>query len=256
MLSRLMGERVPSLFMIRMVLFLVALLFLSVSPMSLGQPLVPLTNPRTALEKYVRAPDDHYSFEILSTSTKPLLTRHTMRMQSQAWNPGGEVLNRTIWEHGIALLVPHFIATDDSALLFIAGGSNDGELIGEDEVERAERVAVLTGSVAAVVFEVPNQPLQFSDEPFDHKEDKLVAYSWHKAMDTGDYSWPVYLPMVKSAVRAMDAVQALLPQISHFVVTGFSKRGAATWLTAAVDPRVKAVAPGVLMFSTSRRRVT
>ncbi len=43
----------------------------------------------------------------------------------------------------------------------------------------------------------------------------------------------------------MDTVQALLPQISQFVVTGFSKRGAATWLTAAVDHRVKAIAPGV-----------
>ncbi|MGH9197638.1 MAG: PhoPQ-activated protein PqaA family protein, partial [Acidimicrobiia bacterium] len=123
--------------------------------------------------------------------------------------------------------------------------SNDDGLIGEDEVEHAERVAVLSGSVVAVVFEVPNQPLQFLDEPFDHKEDKLVAYSWDKAMATGDYSWPVYLPMVKSAVRAMDTVQALLPLISHFVVTGFSKHGAATWLTAAVDPRVKAIAPGV-----------
>jgi PhoPQ-activated pathogenicity-related protein len=98
-------------------------------------------------------------------------------MQSQAWNPGGEVLNRTIWEHGIALLVPRFIATDNTGLLLIAGGSNDDELIGDSEVEVAERVALLTSSVVAVLFQEPNQPLQFRDEPFDHKEDKLVAYS-------------------------------------------------------------------------------
>lgn len=246
MLSRFtISQRLPSLFLIRVLLFLVALsLFLGVPPMSLGQPFAPLTNPRTALEEYVRAPDEHYGFVVADVESELLLTRYTIRMQSQAWNPGGEVLNRTIWEHGIALLVPHFIATY-RGLLLIAGGSNDDELIGDDEVERAALVALLTGSVVAVVFEVPNQPLQFSDEPFDHKEDKLVAYSWDKAMDTGDYSWPVYLPMVKSAVRAMDTVQALLPQISQFVVTGFSKRGAATWLTAVVDPRVKAIAPGV-----------
>jgi PhoPQ-activated pathogenicity-related protein len=227
-------------------LFLVALsLFLGAPPMALGQPLAPLTNPRTALKKYVRAPDEHYSFVVVDVENEFLLTRHTIRMQSQAWNPGGEVLNRTIWEHGIALLVPRFIATDNTGLLLIAGGSNDDELIGDSEVEAAERVALLTSSVVAVLFQEPNQPLQFRDEPFDHKEDKLVAYSWDKAMDTGDYSWPVYLPMVKSAVRTMDTVQTLLPQISQFVVTGFSKRGAATWLTAAVDPRVKAIAPGV-----------
>ena len=229
----------------RPLLFLVALsLFLGAPPRALGQPLAPLANPRTALEEYVRAPDEHYSFVVVDVENEFLLTRHTIRMQSQAWNPGGEVLNRTIWEHGIALLVPRFIVTD-RGLLLIAGGSNDDELIGDDEVERAALVALLTGSVVAVLFQEPNQPLQFRDEPFDHKEDKLVAYSWDKAMDTGDYSWPVYLPMVKSAVRAMDTVQALLPQISQFVVTGFSKRGAATWLTAAVDPRVKAIAPGV-----------
>jgi PhoPQ-activated pathogenicity-related protein len=246
MLSRFtVSQRLPSLFLVRALLFLVALsLFLGASPMALGQPLAPLTNPRTALEEYVRAPDEHYSFVVVDVENELLLTRYTIRMQSQAWNPGGEVLNRTIWEHGIALLVPRFTATDRS-LLLIAGGSNDDELIGDDEVEVAARVALLTGSVAAVVFQEPNQPLQFQDEPFDHKEDKLVAYSWDKAMNTGDYSWPVYLPMVKSAVRAMDTVQALLPQISQFVVTGFSKRGAATWLTAAVDPRVKAIAPGV-----------
>jgi PhoPQ-activated pathogenicity-related protein len=244
MLSRLtISQRLPSLFLV------VLSLFLGVPAMSLGQPLAPLTNPRTALEKYVRAPDDHYSFKVTAVESEPPLTRYTILMQSQKWDPGGEVLNRKIWEHGIALLVPSSIATD-TGLLLIAGGSNDSELIGDDEVEGAALVAQLTGSVVAVLFQEPNQPLQFRDERFAHKEDKLVAYSWDKAMATGDYSWPVYLPMVKSAVRAMDTVQAILlqnhqQQISQFVVTGFSKRGAATWLTAAVDPRVKAIAPGV-----------
>ncbi len=229
----------------RVSLFLVVLsLFVGVAPMSFGQPLAPLTDPRTALEEYVRAPDEHYRFEIADVDREPLLTQYTIRMQSQAWNPGGLVLNRPIWEHGIALFVPRSITTD-TGLLYITGGSNDEDLIGDDEAKLAARVALLTGSVVAVLFEVPNQPLQFADEPFDHSEDELVAYSWDKAMDTGDYSWPVYLPMVKSAVRAMDTVQAILPQIKQFVVTGFSKRGAATWLTAAVDPRVKAIAPGV-----------
>lgn len=69
-------------------------------------------------------------------------------------------------------------------------------------------------------------------------------------MDTGDYTWATYLPMVKSAVRAMDTVQSFVAgksasRVKHFVVMGFSKRGAATWLTAAVDPRVCAISPGV-----------
>jgi hypothetical protein len=119
MLSRFtISQRLRSLFLIRVLRFLVApSLFLGVPLMALGQPLAPLTNPRTALEEYVRAPDEHYSFVVVDVEDELLLTRYTIRMQSQAWNPGGEILNRTIWEHGIALLVPRFIATDRGLLL-------------------------------------------------------------------------------------------------------------------------------------------
>jgi hypothetical protein len=69
-------------------------------------------------------------------------------------------------------------------------------------------------------------------------------------MSTGDYTWPAYVPMVKSAVRAMDTVQDyMLKVVAHpvqrFVLVGFSKRGAAAWLTAAVDARVMALGSGV-----------
>jgi PhoPQ-activated pathogenicity-related protein len=59
--------------------------------------------------------------------------------------------------------------------------------------------------------------------------------------------------MVKSAVRAMDTVQKHLGSldsgainVTEFVVSGGSKRGWTTWLTAAVDKRVVAIAPAVI----------
>jgi PhoPQ-activated pathogenicity-related protein len=59
--------------------------------------------------------------------------------------------------------------------------------------------------------------------------------------------------MTKSAVRAMDTVTALCKDLSKqpvkidsFVVSGMSKRGWTTWLTAAADTRVVAIAPQVI----------
>jgi PhoPQ-activated pathogenicity-related protein len=99
---------------------------------------------------------------------------------------------------------------------------------------------------------VPYQPLQFAgdSEPI-RAEDGLIAKSYREFLDGGDQNWPALLPMVKSAVRAMDTVQDLaLKQrslvVNEFVVSGASKRGWTTWLTAAVDSRVKAIAPMVI----------
>ena len=56
--------------------------------------------------------------------------------------------------------------------------------------------------------------------------------------------------MVKSAVKAMDMTEEILAiegvDLDGFVVTGASKRGWTTWLTGAVDSRVKAIAPIVI----------
>src|SRR5947208_2130625 len=81
----------------------------------------------------------------------------------------------------------------------------------------------------------------------------MTSQTWHKYLRTGDERWPARLPMTKSAVRAMDTVQAFCAnhsggtvKIANFVVAGASKRGWTTWTTAAVDPRVVAIVPIVI----------
>ena len=107
---------------------------------------------------------------------------------------------------------------------------------------------------------VPNQPLVFEQDGQQRVEDDLIAYTWMKLMKTGDPTWTARMPMVKSAVRAMDAIQAVMAsdaggrlQVDGFVVAGGSKRGWTTWLTGAVDKRVVAIVPIVIDILNVRR---
>jgi PhoPQ-activated pathogenicity-related protein len=90
---------------------------------------------------------------------------------------------------------------------------------------------------------MPNQPL------FDGKEeDDLQAFTFSQYLRTGDQSWPLLFPMVKSVVRSLDAIQDLSSKrekhiVSKFIVAGHSKRGHAAWLAAAVDKRIKGIIP-------------
>jgi len=80
---------------------------------------------------------------------------------------------------------------------------------------------------------VPNPPLFFADAPDKGRsEDDIIACSRVKHFTTKDDPWLVRLAMVKSGVRAMDAIQQFLAteaggktKVDKFVVAGGSKRG-------------------------------
>lgn len=230
----------------RTVIFLVSFFIaLVLSPALAG-------SPDSALEDYVTKPDPNFNYTLFAPPQMgDGYTLYIFYMSSQQWRSEGEV-DRWIWTHWLAMIVPTETTTD-TAMLIVAGGNNyDPPDPGATEVAIGAEIAKSSGSIVSVIGQIPNQPLVFPDEPYAHSEDELVAYSFDKALDTGDWEWPVYLPMTKASVRAMDTIQVVTTNpavapvpVSEFVVTGFSKRGAITWLTAVVDPRVRAIAPGV-----------
>ena len=201
----------------------------------------------TALDRYVARPDPNYGYTLHHTQDDAAYVAYFLKMTSQQWRSASEV-DRTIWEHEVIIVIPRFgLDSTDTAVLLIDGGSNGGTPM--DEVDPAVgAVAVTTGAVLAIVRQVPNQPLYFTDETgFGRKEDEILAYSLDKALDTGDPEWAVHVAMTKAAVRAMDTVQTFAAdkgkKIDDFLVIGGSKRGWATWLTAAVDSRIRAIVP-------------
>ncbi len=194
------------------------------------------------LESYVKAPDSSFAWNVEKTTEIPdTATVLTVRLTSQTWKG-------IDWKHWLHVIRPEAVLKPDIGLLAITGGRNQENPPRQipGEVRGLARIAQRTGTVIAVLFQVPNQPLLD-----DLHEDALIAFTFQKFLETRDPTWPCLLPMTKSAVRAMDTVQALLEKrysqkIKRFVVTGASKRGWTTWLAAAVDPRVCAIAPRVI----------
>lgn len=195
--------------------------------------LAPHTTLAGALEDYVNQPDPHYAWRLINQKEEQWGTLARLELVSQRWH------NHT-WRHHMIVVQPRENRNPGIALLLVAG---DGS--GKAYIKQLKMLAERAGAVTAVIMQVPNQPLYNG-----LTEDALIAFTLAKFLKTGDATWPLLFPMVKSTVRAMDAVQAfsqkaLQQKIKGFVVTGASKRGWTTWLTAAVDPRVKAIAPMV-----------
>jgi len=186
------------------------------------------------LERYVAAPDNSFKWDVKSHDATNGFEMATLSVTSQTWRSNA-------WTHTVQIVRPAKVRHPEIAFLFITG---DG--LGKSSVPMLMKLANEAGAVAAMVTRVPNQPLYGGK-----KEDALIAYTFQQYLKTGDETWPALLPMVKSAVRAMDAVQAYAlrehqQKIEKFVVAGASKRGWTTWLTGAVDQRVAAIAPMVI----------
>jgi len=207
----------------------------------------------TALDDYIAAPDASYAWSLNSTITGTGYTAKVLDLTSQTWRSADDFKAGTFspWTHWLTVIKPSTITTD-TAFLWINGGSNSVNPPGSVDTSLRD-LALSTGSVVIDLRTVPNEPLSFAGESFSRSEDAIIAYTWDKFLTTGDPTWPAQLPMTKSAVRAMDAAQAFLASpaggsiaIHDFVISGGSKRGWTTWLTAAVDNRVSAIAPAVI----------
>ena len=193
---------------------------------------------RADLDAYVKHVDGAFAWTADGRKGAPQGAIHDLSLTSQVWQG-------ITWKHQLRIFDPSSAATTDTVLLLINGGDS-GSPPGSGDAVLGFSLARACGARCAMLRQVPNQPLLD-----DQSEDALIAETFVRYLDTRDKSWPLLFPMVKSATRAMDAVQQWArregkPEVTRFVVAGASKRGWTTWLTAAVDARVLAIAPMVI----------
>ncbi|WP_435011105.1 PhoPQ-activated pathogenicity-related family protein [Tundrisphaera lichenicola] len=199
-----------------------------------------VSGARAGLDEYVKKPDPEFAWKETGKEVSEVGTVYSLDLTSQVWQG-------IPWNHNLRIYEPAQVEHPDEILLFITGGSTTSRASAKDH-EMGFGLARLCGARVAVLPQVPNQPLLG-----DKTEDTLIAETFVRYLETKDENWPLLFPMVKSAVRAMDAVEAWSkenekPAAKRFVVTGASKRGWTTWLTGAVDKRVAGIAPMVIVM--------
>lgn len=224
------------------VLLLTAALQLSISYTTTAQ--TEGITPSTALKSYVDKIDTTFKWELKDSYKHGDLTVYNLLLHSQHWKD-------IYWTHQLSIVVPNEVK-HDGALLFITGGSiKDGmpkwnSKKDDDLMKAMAYAATSNNAIVALLRQTPNQPLYSG-----LYEDALISMTLHNYIKDGDFEWPLLFPMVKTAVKAMDAVQQFAKKelskgVNSFVVSGASKRGWTTWLTGAIDKRVKAIAPMVI----------
>ena len=201
----------------RYFVLLFALLF---SPAAFAATAPP--DPTTAYTDFLR---DRQGFSWRLVSRKSDIS--VLELVSQRWKG-------STWKHRVAIYQPQKLRFPDAAALFLTTRRSPfDDLTGRLSANKI-------GAPFVMVYDVPNQPL------WNRTENGLFGYTLGKSIATGEADWSLAFPMAKSAVRAMDAVDAYnarsnAPEtraVKRWLQIGVSKRGLAAWL-ASTDARVK-----------------
>lgn len=185
-------------------------------------------SPSLELTAYVQAADPSFQW-----SSKTVLGHEALGLVSQSWKGA-------IWRHDVVIVRPKGeLAPSDAMIIEVTGWTPNSR-----DIEYAQSLADGSGLPVALLFHIPNQPL------WGHEEDDLIAYTFERFFETGDATWPLLFPMVKSVKATMDAVgeasKSWGKRVDKFVITGASKRGWTSWLVGAIgDKRVVGIAPAV-----------
>jgi PhoPQ-activated pathogenicity-related protein len=187
------------------------------------------------LQQYIRKPEPAFRWKIENRIDQSGDRIYDLHFISQRWQDN-------TWEHQLQVYQPRKVTPSATMFLWVTGGSARPAYIALG-LEMARKI----NAPVAFLYNIPNQPL-LEDRL---GEDDLIAETFVRYLKSRDENWPLLFPMAKSVVKAMDVLQVFGKQelrepVSDFIVSGASKRGWTAWLTAAIDQRVRAIAPVVI----------
>ncbi|MGL4420982.1 MAG: PhoPQ-activated pathogenicity-related family protein [Gemmataceae bacterium] len=194
--------------------------------------------PGKDFAEFLKKPEPDYSWSLKDKTATDAGTIYTLDLTSQKWHD-------VVWKHGLQIIVPKSAAAKSTMVLWNQGGSPSAST-----ALLAMQIAERMQAPVAFLYGVPNQPIPSIGGT--KKEDALIAETFVRFLESGDPTWPLLFPMAKSLFKSMDAIQEFAKkemqhEVTHFVVTGASKRGWTSWLVgAAGDKRVKGIAPLVI----------
>ena len=225
------------------------------------------------LKEYVERPDPAYRWE--DTGHRLVVgdylgrggwTGYYLNLTSQQWLTEEET-SHPLWWHILVVVVPDHLEVLDIAGLWITDGDNKNwdfqpDLTDYNLLVVADMATSVKAPVAAL-FQVPNGPIVFADDPLQsHRtEDAAIAFTWWHFLNDPEKNaeYILNMPMTKAGVKAMDAVQEFFTSDTapeeiqelgvnptQFIVAGASKRGWTTWMVGAIDPRVMGIIPVVM----------
>lgn len=186
-------------------------------------------------------------------NTAPLaqvVVRH-YELLSQHWSPD-DMVTPAQWRHNVDIYIPE-TAKEHHALVVVNNGINYDKGVqitgkpGDFPQETLASISRDTNTIVISVSDIPNQYLTFQDDKKPLKEDESVSRSWALFMEAPEKRelMPLNIPMVTALSQAMRLAKKELTQwnINSFIITGISKRGWTTWLSAIADPDVEAIVP-------------
>lgn len=231
------------------------------------------TATSTPLDDYLAKDDQAYKWEdtgdVIDTTFGG--KGYVLNVTSQRWldtsvayGPDGD-----LWTHQVVVIVPKLLRSKETALAYITGGCNSNPSppkAGDEDVLVADTVAALSGSIAIVVFQIPNCPIVYPSDPSLKRrtEDAVIAWGWHLYLNEQNPEYLARLPMTKGAFKCMQAAQEFLTSksiasINGWAVAGASKRGWTTWMVGAATcptcPNIVGIAPLVPIVPDLRREM-